>query len=37
MNNGGKRKYSDEEILMRFTNPQRPYAKPSEDAKNSEG
>ncbi len=37
MNNGGKRKYSDEEIRMRFTNPQRPYAKPSEDIENSEG
>ena len=30
MNDGGKRKYSDEEILVRFENPQRLYAEPSE-------
>jgi hypothetical protein len=29
MNDGGKRKYSDEEILTQFENPQRPYAKPN--------
>ncbi len=28
MNDGGKRKYSDKEILSSFTNPQRPYAGP---------
>ena len=30
MNDGGKRKYSDEEILSRLENPQRPYAGPSD-------
>lgn len=34
MNEGGKRKYSEEEISSSLTNPQRPYAKPSD---NSEG
>ena len=29
MNDGGKRRYSDEDILARFENPQRPYAGPS--------
>jgi hypothetical protein len=29
MNDGGKRRYSDEDILARFGNPQRPYAGPS--------
>jgi hypothetical protein len=29
MNDGGKRRYSSEEILSRFENPQRPYAGPS--------
>lgn len=28
MNDGGRRRYSDEEILARFENPQRPYAGP---------
>lgn len=28
MNDGGKRRYSDDEILERFENPQRPYARP---------
>jgi hypothetical protein len=28
MNDGGKRRYSDAEILGRFENPQRPYARP---------
>jgi len=28
MNDGGKRRYFDEEILRRFENPQRPYAGP---------
>ena len=32
MNDGGKRRYSDEEILGRFENPQRPYARPAEAA-----
>ena len=32
MNDGGKRRYSDEEILARFENPQRPYAEPSAPA-----
>jgi hypothetical protein len=32
MNDGGKRRYSDEEILGRFENPQRPYARPAETA-----
>ena len=31
MNDGGKRKYSDEMIRERFENPQRPYARPSGD------
>jgi hypothetical protein len=30
MNDGGKRRYSDEEILSRFQNPQRLYAGPVE-------
>src|SRR2546427_381949 len=30
MNDGGKRRYSDEEILGRLKNPQRPYAGPVE-------
>lgn len=29
MNDGGKRRYSDEEILGRLENPQRPYAGPA--------
>lgn len=32
MNDGGKRRYSDEAILERFQNPQRPYAGPAEYA-----
>jgi LAGLIDADG DNA endonuclease family protein len=28
MNDGGKRKYSDQEVLERLKNPQRPYARP---------
>ena len=32
MNDGGKRRYSDEEILGRFKNPQRPYAGPVEES-----
>jgi LAGLIDADG endonuclease len=32
MNDGGNRRYSDEEILGRFENPQRPYAGPAEQA-----
>ena len=32
MNDGGKRRYSDEEILWRFENPQRPYAGPARAA-----
>lgn len=32
MNDGGKRRYSDEEILARFENPQRPHAGPSAEA-----
>jgi hypothetical protein len=31
MNDGGKRKYSDEDILGRFENPQRLYARPLEN------
>jgi LAGLIDADG endonuclease len=31
MNDGGKRRYSDDEILGRFENPQRPYARPAEE------
>ena len=31
MNDGGKRRYSDESIRERFENPQRPYARPSEE------
>ena len=31
MNDGGKRRYSDEDILARFENPQRPYAGPPGD------
>ena len=34
MNDGGKRRYSDEDILARFENPQRPYAE-SDSAKSS--
>ncbi len=30
MNDGGKRRYSDDEIWERIENPQRPYAGPSE-------
>ena len=30
MNDGGKRRYRDEEILSRFENPQRLYARPAE-------
>lgn len=30
MNDGGKRRYSDEDILTRFENPQRPYARPPQ-------
>lgn len=30
MNDGGKRRYTDEMILERLENPQRPYARPSE-------
>jgi hypothetical protein len=30
MNDGGKRRYSEDEILGRFENPQRPYAGPAE-------
>lgn len=30
MNDGGKRKYADEEILARFENPQRLHARPSD-------
>ena len=32
MNDGGKRRYSDEEIIGRFENPQRPYARPAGSA-----
>lgn len=32
MNNGGKRRYSDKEIISRFTNPQRPYAESSDNS-----
>ena len=32
MNDGGKRRYSDEEILRRLKNPQRPYAGPVEES-----
>ena len=32
MNDGGKRRYSDEEILGRFKNPQRPYAGPVKES-----
>jgi hypothetical protein len=32
MNDGGKRRYSDEEILGRFENPQRPYAGPAAES-----
>ena len=31
MNDGGKRRYSDEDILGRFENPQRPYAGPATE------
>ena|SRR5579875_33452 len=30
MNDGGKRRYSDQEVLGRLENPQRPYARPGE-------
>ncbi len=30
MNDGGKRKYSDREVLERLENPQRPYARPGD-------
>jgi hypothetical protein len=32
MNDGGKRRYLDDEILGRLENPQRPYARPAEQA-----
>lgn len=32
MNDGGKRRYSNEEIRKRFENPQRPYAGPAKSA-----
>src|SRR5438874_2310737 len=32
MNDGGKCRYSDEEILGRLNNPQRPYAGPVEES-----
>ncbi len=32
MNDGGKRRYSDDEIRKRFENPQRPYAGPAQSA-----
>ena len=32
MNDGGKRRYSDEDIRKRFENPQRPYAEPADEA-----
>ena len=32
MNDGGKRRYSDEDIRNRFENPQRPYAGPATQA-----
>jgi hypothetical protein len=32
MNDGGKRRYRDEEILSRFRNPQRLYAGPGDEA-----
>lgn len=31
MNDGGKRRYSDEDILGRYENPQRPYAGPATE------
>ncbi len=31
MNDGGKRRYSDEDILSRIENPQRPYAEPANN------
>ena len=37
MNDGGKRRYSDEEILGRLENPQRPYAGPDDGTTASEG
>ena len=30
MNDGGKRKYSDREVMERLENPQRPYARPGD-------
>ena len=30
MNDGGKRKYSDQEVMERLENPQRPYARPGD-------
>lgn len=36
MNDGGKRRYSDEEILARIENPQRPYAGHSMDEASTE-
>jgi hypothetical protein len=33
MNDGGKRRYVDDEILKRFENPQRPYARHSDRVK----
>jgi hypothetical protein len=32
MNDGGKRRYSDQDIRKRFENPQRPYAEPAAEA-----
>lgn len=32
MNDGGKRKYSDDQIRAEFENPQRLYARPADDA-----
>ncbi len=32
MNDGGKRKYSDREVLEKLENPQRPYARPANHA-----
>lgn len=32
MNDGGKRRYSEEEIRKRMENPQRPYARPADHA-----
>jgi hypothetical protein len=32
MNDGGKRRYSEQQIRDRLENPQRPYARPAQDA-----